>query len=81
MAYNMNRDTYTCDFCEFDIAWNTTDKIHGEMWGCEKCGKNFCSKCFEDRFGYKRYMNMMQDSDEIYCPDCYEKEFLSEDKF
>ena len=45
-----------------------------EVWGCEKCGQVFCSKCFIDRYGFASYMEMMQDFDLILCPDCYEKE-------
>lgn len=38
-----------------------------------KCGDTFCSKCFIDRHGRKEYMKMMQGSDLIYCPACYEE--------
>ena len=39
----------------------------------EKCGDIFCSKCFIDRYGAEEYMRMMQQSDLIYCPSCWEK--------
>lgn len=38
--------------------------------GCEKCGDNFCSKCFIDRYGKNEYMKMMQSFNQIYCPKC-----------
>lgn len=71
--YNCIKDTYTCDLCGFEMEWDASDLVHGEMWGCEKCGDTFCSKCFIDRHGRKEYMKMMQDSDLIYCPVCYEE--------
>lgn len=69
--YNMEKGTYTCDVCGYEGEWDATDEVHGDLWGCEKCGKVFCSKCFVERFGRKAYMNMMQGSDLIYCPDCF----------
>ena len=71
--YNILRDTYTCDLCGFEMEWDASDLVHGEMWGCEKCGDTFCSKCFINRHGRKEYMEMMQGSDLVYCPDCYEE--------
>lgn len=73
MAYNISKDSYECDFCGFKLPWEASDEVHGEMWGCEECGKAFCSKCFIDRFGRTEYMKMMQGSDRIYCPDCWSK--------
>ena len=72
--FDMSKDTYTCDFCEFEMQWDGHDEVHGEVWGCEKCGQVFCSKCFIDRYGFASYMEMMQVFDLILCPDCYEKE-------
>ncbi len=73
MAYNLSSDTYSCDICGFEMQWDASDLVHGEMWGCEKCGDIFCSKCFIDRYGAEEYMRMMQQSDLIYCPSCWEK--------
>ena len=73
--YNMNRDTYTCDFCGIEMNWENTDDVHGDLWECEVCGNTFCSKCFIDREGYKAYMNMMQSWDKICCPVCYKELF------
>lgn len=73
MAYNMKNDTYTCDTCGFENKWDACDEIHGELWGCDKCGNTFCSKCFIDRYGREVYLEMMQNSDQVYCPDCWEK--------
>lgn len=71
--YNSENDTYSCDICGFEAKWDASDDIHGEMWGCEKCGKTFCSKCFIEKHGNEKYRNMMQGSDLIFCPACYEE--------
>lgn len=74
MAYHSEDDTYSCDYCGFRNKWYALDDLHGELWGCEKCGNTFCSKCFIDKYGRFEYMSMMQKSDQIYCPECWEKE-------
>ena len=74
MAYKMSTDMYECDYCGFEMPWDDSDNAYGTMWECEKCGTTFCSKCFQDKFGQKQYMDMMQNSDLVLCPDCYEKE-------
>lgn len=71
--YNINKDTYKCDFCGFEEKWDETDEIHGDIFGCERCGKTFCAKCFKGKFGEDRYYQMMRNFDLIICPDCYEK--------
>lgn len=73
MAYHSEDETYSCDLCGFRNGWDESDELHGELWGCEKCGRVFCSKCFTDRHGHKQYMDMMQGNDLILCPDCWEK--------
>lgn len=81
--YNINRDTYTCDFCGFEEGWEDSDDIHGTMWICENepdCGhKHFCTKCFVDRFGSEAYGRMIRTSDHVLCPDCYAKHISSSD--
>ncbi len=74
MAYHSEDGTYSCDSCEFRNGWDASDDLHGELWGCEKCGRTFCSKCFIDKHGHNEYMDMMQKGDLILCPDCREKE-------
>lgn len=69
----LGSNLYSCDFCGFEMNWDKKDDFHGEMWGCEKCGRTFCSKCFVDRFGREDYKDMMQDCDLIYCPECWQK--------
>lgn len=64
---------YTCELCGFWGDWEETDDIHGDMWGCEVCGKVFCSKCFKDTHGEKKYYEMMQSGEYIRCPECFEK--------
>ena len=72
--YLMSTDTYVCDICGFEGKFDTDNDIHGELWGCERCGDTFCSKCFIDRMGEEDYWKMMRDSDLIMCPICYAKE-------
>lgn len=74
MTYNMESNTYACDICGVEMKWDASDDVHGEMWGCEKCGDAFCSKCFIDRHGRGEYMKMMKHSDLIYCPSCWERQ-------
>lgn len=71
MAQETHR--YTCDFCGFENDWESDDDVHGSMWGCEKCGKTFCKKCFTDRFGNEEWLNMINNADEVHCPDCWKK--------
>lgn len=33
MAYSIKNDSYTCDFCNFEMGWEQKDDVHGEMWG------------------------------------------------
>lgn len=70
--YDMTDDLYACDFCGFEMEWDDRDDIHGEMWGCEKCGVVFCSKCFIEKHGQSGHVKMLRENDFIKCPDCYE---------
>ncbi len=72
--YSMKRDTYTCDLCDFEMKWDGTDESHGEMWECEKCGTNFCSKCFEDIHGKAGFKKMVSNCNFVLCPECYKAE-------
>lgn len=71
--YNMESDTYSCDICDFEMGWDDSDEIHGEMWGCEKCGISFCTACFIKARGAEAYSRMMQDCNLVMCPECYSK--------
>lgn len=62
-----------CDFCGWESKWYLHDEIYSELWGCEMCGRVFCSKCFMDQFGVDAYWDMMQGGGYILCPDCEEK--------
>lgn len=73
MAYNDEKGTYSCDICGFENEWEASDEVQGELWSCEKCGHIFCTKCFVDKFGRKEYMEMINNADQVYCPDCWEK--------
>ena len=35
----LGSNLYSCDFCGFEMNWDKKDNFHGEMWGCEKCGR------------------------------------------
>ena len=72
--YSTGNDLYTCDYCGIEMKWDGTDDTHGEMWGCERCGDAFCSKCFIDKFGVGKWMKMMRSGSSILCPTCYRKD-------
>lgn len=72
--YLMSTDTYVCDICGFEGKFDTHDDIHGELWGCERCGSIFCTKCFIDKIGEAAYWKMMHSENLILCPECYGKE-------
>lgn len=76
--YSIKTDLYQCDFCGFEEKWDATDEIHGDLWGCERCGSAFCTKCFKDKFGEANYYRMMREFNLIYCPDCFEKYYKEE---
>ena len=69
----LGSNLYACDFCGFELDWESNDDIHGNMWSCEKCDKIFCSKCFEDRFGKEEYQKMIN-GEKVLCPDCWEEQ-------
>lgn len=78
--YNMGKATYSCDFCGFEQGWDEYDDVHGTSWGCEVCGREFCSKCFADKYGWEALFSMVRgelpepfEDDRLRCPDCYEK--------
>ncbi len=67
-------ETVICEICDFKGDWEECDSVHGTMWGCDRCDKFFCEKCFADKLGYGEYNKMIGvDSDTILCPDCYAK--------
>ena len=76
--YLLNRDVYACDFCETEIPWDGTDPVNGDMWGCERCECNFCTKCFTDRFGYDAFRVMLATNENVLCPDCFGEVGLDE---
>lgn len=63
----------TCEFCGCGLVWDELDSTHGNIWFCEDCGKAFCSKCFADRFGTSEYCEMIQNGEQVLCPECYKK--------
>lgn len=83
--YLMNSDTYICDFCGIELLWDETSDTNGDMWGCEVCGKTFCSKCLKDKIGEVEYLKVMQatsseyEDDVLRCPDCVRKKNSDEE--
>lgn len=70
-------ETVRCEICGFEGDWEDSDSVHGTMWGCDRCDKFFCEKCFIDKLGKDSYMNMVSaDNDEILCPDCYAEDIM-----
>lgn len=72
--YSMGRDSYACDLCGVELPWDGSDECQGDMWECEVCGTHFCTKCFVDRLGRKRFDNMLRGGDKVLCPECFQKE-------
>lgn len=77
--YSTETDLYQCDFCDFEEKWYVKDEIHGNLWGCERCGNIFCTKCFKDKLGEANYYQMMKGFNLICCPDCFEKCYKKEE--
>lgn len=71
--YEMSTDLYTCDFCGVQMKWNESTETDGTMYGCEKCGREFCSRCFKKAHGSKKFDEMLSNEAEILCPACYAK--------
>lgn len=69
--YLMNNDSYKCDYCGIEMDWDESKQEYGDMWECEQCGTNFCSKCFTDELGLAEFRNMINESDKVLCPNCY----------
>lgn len=72
--YHVGKELYTCDFCGIALKWDETDDQNGDMWGCERCGAEFCTKCFVDRHGRQAFDMMLRDHDLVLCPDCWKEE-------
>lgn len=71
--YNCIKDTYPATYA--GLRWNGTPVIlfTARCGAAKNAETHFAPKCFIDRHGRKEYMKMMQDSDLIYCPACYEE--------
>lgn len=76
--YLMKSDTYVCDTCGFELKWDESDDTHGSMWGCEICGKNFCTTCFIKKHGRKAFDRMLQQEDRVQCMECYNPDSTKE---
>ena len=69
-----------CDYCNKEIDWQSGDDQHGNIWECERCGKHFCTSCFISlcgSVGSESFMEMMNESDMVVCPDCFKGKFVS----
>lgn len=73
MAYHIETDIHTCAVCGSALSWDAADDVHGTVWNCEECGRDFCSKCFIDKFGCTEYEEMIRNSNLVYCPGCWGK--------
>jgi DNA-directed RNA polymerase subunit RPC12/RpoP len=62
-----------CYICGAEIDHNGSDAQRGVLWGCEKCGKDFCEACFQAYCGAEALHSMTSiESDEnILCPGCH----------
>ena len=76
--YNMEADTYTCDICGFEEAWDAHNDHRGDMWECEDCGTHFCTACFVKAHGQEEFDRMLRETDGVYCPSCYGKFMIRE---
>jgi len=62
---------YTCAYCKTDISWEGADDRNGNIWGCDKCGIDFCTKCFIDSEGSEAFQHMMNSMNDTLCPECF----------
>ena len=46
MAYNLSSGTYSCDICGFEMQWDASDLVHGEMWGLREVRRHFLLQVF-----------------------------------
>ena len=74
--YEMSTDLYTCDFCGVQMKWNESKEGYGTMYGCEKCGREFCSRCFKKYLGNEKFVDMLADEEKVLCPSCYAEKKL-----
>lgn len=69
--YLMNSDLYECDLCGFKEKWDAHDDRRGDLWECERCGKHFCTACFEKACGKEDFTKMLSETDKVLCPECW----------
>ena len=72
----MSTDLYTCDFCGVQMKWDESKERSGTMYGCEKCGREFCSRCFKKYLGNEKFDDMLADEEKVLCPSCYAEKKL-----
>lgn len=78
--YNIDKNTYSCDVCGFEEAWDAHDDIHGDLWECECCGAHFCTACFVKEVGREAFDRMMRESDRVLCVTHFKEEAHEEEK-
>lgn len=68
---------YKCYICNEPIDWENGDEEKGNLWGCEKCGREFCEACFTEQCGVESFFDTLcADGDkEVLCPDCYKIQY------
>lgn len=65
-----NEMKYCCDYCYEEISWEAGHETKGNVWGCEKCGGNFCSECFMKE-AKQSYPPGTEIYDLVLCPGCF----------
>ena len=75
--YFLSSDLYECDSCGFQDKWNAHDAHRGDIWECEKCMKHFCTRCFVRKRGQDAFERMLQSTDFVVCPECFENNALN----
>ena len=73
--YKAEGDTYVCDICGHEHWWGGGGPGQGDygwnIWECEKCGGHFCTGCWIKKLGVDAFYDMINESDDVLCPDCY----------
>ena len=64
----LNGEEYTCAYCGTKVPWEQGDESRGGVFVCEKCGKHFCTACFEQKSDL--YMSDLMRHEKSFCPDC-----------
>ena len=67
-------DIEECTICKVEGISHAHDST---IWGCEKCGIDFCEACFSSKHGAEiahEMFSMDGDIDDILCPTCFKNQ-------